>query len=225
MDMSLSNSGSWWWTGRLGVLQSMASQRVGHNWVAELSDWLKLKGTHWGGPWYKLPAAFIRRGHWTQKRHQRCMGSEEMRCEDSVRGWLSASQGGRPREKSILPAPWSWTSSPQAVCFVVAAWAHLHHFPLDCRSSNCQPWAQECQIKILCFTFPTEGGGLPQELPQAPCAHHMPCDTLVPWCVCRSLLSLDTALCEVTDGGPESTFYGKRGWIGLSDSGWGGWVT
>ena len=25
------NSGSWWWTGRTGVLQSMGSQRVGHD--------------------------------------------------------------------------------------------------------------------------------------------------------------------------------------------------
>ena len=31
------NSGSRWWTGRLGVLQSMGSQRVGHNWVIELN--------------------------------------------------------------------------------------------------------------------------------------------------------------------------------------------
>ena len=30
------NSGSWRWTGRPGVLQSMGSQRVGHNWVTEL---------------------------------------------------------------------------------------------------------------------------------------------------------------------------------------------
>ena len=29
------NSGSWWWTGRPGVLQSMGSQRIGHNWVTE----------------------------------------------------------------------------------------------------------------------------------------------------------------------------------------------
>ena len=34
------NSGSWWWTGKPGVLQSMASQRVGHNWVTKLTDWL-----------------------------------------------------------------------------------------------------------------------------------------------------------------------------------------
>ena len=31
------DSGSWWWTGRPGVLQSMGSQRVGHDWVSELN--------------------------------------------------------------------------------------------------------------------------------------------------------------------------------------------
>ena len=31
------NSGSWWWTGRTGVLQFMGSQRIGHNWVTELN--------------------------------------------------------------------------------------------------------------------------------------------------------------------------------------------
>jgi len=31
------NSGSWWWTGRPGVLQFMGSQRVGHKWATELN--------------------------------------------------------------------------------------------------------------------------------------------------------------------------------------------
>ena len=31
------NSGSWWWTGRLGVLWFMALQRVGHDWTTELN--------------------------------------------------------------------------------------------------------------------------------------------------------------------------------------------
>ena len=31
------NSGSWWWTGRPGVLWFMGSQRVGHNWATELN--------------------------------------------------------------------------------------------------------------------------------------------------------------------------------------------
>ena len=41
MDMSLSNSGSWWWTGRPGVLWFMRSQRVGHDWATEL-NWTEL---------------------------------------------------------------------------------------------------------------------------------------------------------------------------------------
>ena len=31
------NSGSWWWTGKPGVLQFMGLQRVGHDWVTELN--------------------------------------------------------------------------------------------------------------------------------------------------------------------------------------------
>ena len=33
----LTSSKSWWWTGKLGVLQSMGSQRGGHDWVTELN--------------------------------------------------------------------------------------------------------------------------------------------------------------------------------------------
>ena len=35
------NSGSWWWTGRPGVLQFMGSQRVGHDWATKL-NWTRL---------------------------------------------------------------------------------------------------------------------------------------------------------------------------------------
>ena len=38
MDMSLSKFGSWWWTGKPGVLHSIGSQRVRHGWVTELID-------------------------------------------------------------------------------------------------------------------------------------------------------------------------------------------
>ena len=34
------NSRSWWWTGRPGMLQSMGSQRVRHDWATEL-NWKK----------------------------------------------------------------------------------------------------------------------------------------------------------------------------------------
>ena len=37
------SSGSWWWTGKPGVLQSMGSERVGHNWETEL-NWTEFIG-------------------------------------------------------------------------------------------------------------------------------------------------------------------------------------
>ena len=38
-DMIWASSGSWWWTGKPGVLQSTGLQRVGHYWATELTDW------------------------------------------------------------------------------------------------------------------------------------------------------------------------------------------
>ena len=35
------SSGSWWWTGKPDMLQSMGLQRVGHDWVTELRMCLK----------------------------------------------------------------------------------------------------------------------------------------------------------------------------------------
>jgi len=36
------NSGSWWWTGKPGMVQSVGSQRGGHHWVTEL-NWSSVK--------------------------------------------------------------------------------------------------------------------------------------------------------------------------------------
>ena len=41
VDMSWVNPRSWWWTGRPGLLQSVGSQRVRHNWATEL-NWTEL---------------------------------------------------------------------------------------------------------------------------------------------------------------------------------------
>ena len=40
MDMGLVDFGSWWWTGRPGMLQFMGSQRVGDDWTNELKETL-----------------------------------------------------------------------------------------------------------------------------------------------------------------------------------------
>ena len=42
------SSGSWWWTGKPVVLQSMGSQRVGHDWATELN---------WEHEWYYDPCS------------------------------------------------------------------------------------------------------------------------------------------------------------------------
>ena len=42
------NSGSWWWTGRPGVLWFLGLQRVSHNWATEL-NWTELNQIH---SWY-----------------------------------------------------------------------------------------------------------------------------------------------------------------------------
>ena len=39
------DSGSWWWTGKPGVLQSMGSQRVGHDWATE-PNWVLICPYH-----------------------------------------------------------------------------------------------------------------------------------------------------------------------------------
>ena len=42
------DSGSWWWTGRPTVLQSMGLQRVGHDWATELNR-ISLRSLPWPG--------------------------------------------------------------------------------------------------------------------------------------------------------------------------------
>ena len=39
------SSGSWWWTGKPGMLQSMGLQRVGHDWATELNWNCLISGT------------------------------------------------------------------------------------------------------------------------------------------------------------------------------------
>ena len=48
------NSGSWWWTGRPGVLWFTGLQRVGHNWATEL-NWSINKALQWyNGRYYEF---------------------------------------------------------------------------------------------------------------------------------------------------------------------------
>ena len=57
------NSRSWWWTGRPGVLQSVGSQRVGHNWATELNQPLCNTNYLECLPWILLSQAFFQFSH------------------------------------------------------------------------------------------------------------------------------------------------------------------
>ena len=48
------NSGSWWWTGKLGMLQSLESQRVRHNWATELNWSHTIPGWEYRSKWNTL---------------------------------------------------------------------------------------------------------------------------------------------------------------------------
>ena len=46
------NSGSWWWSGRPGVLQFMGSQKVRHDWATELNDQKDVRMLFLALSWY-----------------------------------------------------------------------------------------------------------------------------------------------------------------------------
>ena len=58
------DSGSWWWTGRPGVLRLMGSQRVRHDWVTEL-NWTELNGSTCLGDYGMIMTT--RRNWWFKK--------------------------------------------------------------------------------------------------------------------------------------------------------------
>ena len=45
LDRDWASSGSWWWTGKPGRLQSLGSKRVGHDWVTKLTG----SSLYWSG--------------------------------------------------------------------------------------------------------------------------------------------------------------------------------
>ena len=55
------NSGSWWWTGRPGVLWFTGLQRVGHNWVTEQQQQQNKK-------WIFFPSLFFQQALWMAPR-------------------------------------------------------------------------------------------------------------------------------------------------------------
>ena len=97
----LVNSGSWWWTGRPGVLQFMGLQRVRHDWSTELNDSEWLPTIHDCKEWSRFRHKLLKKQWYKKGLHQRLWlcGSQQT-VENSERDGNTRSPD-LPLEKSL----------------------------------------------------------------------------------------------------------------------------
>ena len=88
------NFGSWWWTGRPGVLRFMGSQRVGHDWATEL-NWTEVWGFPRGSVVKNPPAMQVPQETWVWS-----LGWEDPWKEDMATSLV------------FLPGESPWTEEP-----------------------------------------------------------------------------------------------------------------
>ena len=104
---------SWWWTGKPGMLQSMALQRVGHDWVMELN---------WEHPVFKdIP--FVSAFGAPNKMLKKPGGKPKYaNCEDCKMRWLILClslvklRDAQMADKTLFPSAlshcfWNWLTS------------------------------------------------------------------------------------------------------------------
>ena len=141
----LASSGSWRWTGRPGMLQSMGSERVGHDWATELN--------------------------WTEKFH--CCVYKERRVwkgSDLLRGWaMGSGLLGREYFSTDINLP-AHGSSKQQASFQSASLSFKNSLQLGHpfllvsgkEDSLCEPSLGHCLLRKerriilkchLCWTF------------------------------------------------------------------------
>ena len=90
------NSGSWWWTGRPGVLRFMGSWRVGHDWATELNRSLIIQDEFPGWLRVKNPPVMQK----TQETQVLSLG------------WEDPLEEGMTAHSSILAWKIPWTEEP-----------------------------------------------------------------------------------------------------------------
>ena len=83
------NSGSWWWTGRPGVLWFIESQRVGHDWVTELNWTSDLRSTD-----------SINDSNIFKREREREREREKERKREKKKGWKDVREGENTANQS-----------------------------------------------------------------------------------------------------------------------------
>ena len=123
------NSGNWWWTGRPGMLLSMGSQRVAHDWATELTE-LRLviaflpRSKRLLISWLESPSVVILEVPQNKIFH----------CFHCLPIYLLWSDGTGCHDLSFsecwvlsqLPLSLSSRSSIVLLCFLPLEWCHLH---------------------------------------------------------------------------------------------------
>ena len=119
------NSGSWWWTGRPGVLQSM--ERAGHNWVTELNRQLNIF----------LVMTLRIQNFWSSTGYlQGCIRGGEVQCREiqlwKVEETKEEERGELPVSRSI----WKELKEIECVCLLTHSllaflWAVARQAPLS----------------------------------------------------------------------------------------------
>ena len=117
-------SGSWWWTGKPGVLQSIGSQRVGHDWVTEL-NW-----SYWPGPRDRMRKV----GKGSSLRSTTLLLQRSRETSNSIPAlscmghWeTEPGMGGDPSSKVPIPIRPLWCELTSAV----ASWPREEKVPVD----------------------------------------------------------------------------------------------
>ena len=108
------DSGSWWWTGRPGMLQFMEWQRVGHYWATEL-NWMELLCAVTLHP---VTRKWVLLSHWLV--HQRCPPSGNQfqwaTPMTLLRHW-TAQQWAPPTSNQVLRMDSSEGIQPKVACW------------------------------------------------------------------------------------------------------------
>ena len=103
------NSGSWWWTGRPGVLRFTESKRVGHDWATEL-NWTELITVR-ARP--ALPVPLVPPGHLALRR-QRCGATGGAKRTTPAHSPASCSSSLWSFTTSLIPS----FRNPLSPCFI-----------------------------------------------------------------------------------------------------------
>jgi len=133
------SSGSWWWTGRPGVLQSLGSQRVRHDWATEL-NWTELCST---GIYVQYPVInhnghtqiYVYMYNWITFSGSSVGKESTCNAEDVglIPGSGKSLRGGNGTHSSILVWEIQWTEEPGRLQSMgsqelnTTEWLNYHH--------------------------------------------------------------------------------------------------